>query len=109
MEENMQINEPVNTGQINELTEEIEKLKAENLSMKKQVLLDKAGCIKSELVSKAIPDDCEDIEGWIDEFKSANEILFKPQSFGSAFKPARANILNPKELMNNYIRNSRRI
>lgn len=98
-------------NQINELKEQIDLLKEENSNMKKQSLLEKAGCINTDLVLKAIPDDCEDIQEWIDNFKAANEVLFKqpPKSFGGSFKPSRTNILNPRELMNDYIRNSRRV
>ncbi len=97
--------EPVNED-ILSLKKQIENLKAENLSIKTIRALEKSGCIMPELAAKAVPADCENLQQWIDTFKSENEVLFQPpaQNHGGNFKPTKCNNLSPTELMNNYIR-----
>lgn len=90
--------------QLKSLQEELTTAKKENRFVKCQMLLDKAGCIKSDLVANIIPDDCEDIQAWIEEYKRDNEILFNKQDHGGAFKPSQINNLSPSELMNSFIR-----
>ncbi len=92
--------------QLKSLQEELSLTKKENLLVKRQLLLDKAGCIKSDLVANIIPDDCENIENWIDEYKRENGILFKNEieNHGGGFKPSLMNNLSPSELMNTFIR-----
>ena len=81
-------------------------MKKEKLLVKRQMLLDKSGCIKSDLVANIIPADCEDVQAWIDSYKEENGILFKQefQSHGGGFKPSSINNLSPSELMNSFIR-----
>ncbi len=68
--------------------------------------LDQAGCIKSELVAKDIPSDCEDLDIFIESYKSENDFLFKErkQSLGGAFKPSVTKNLTPSQQMDAYIR-----
>lgn len=88
------------------LKQELAKLKDENFNIKTISALEKAGCLKPELVLKAIPKDCESLQDWIESFKTENDILFKqpPQNHGGNFKPSNCSNLSPTELMNNYIR-----
>ena len=91
--------------QLKSLQEELALTKKENLLVKRQLLLDKAGCIKSDLVANIIPEDCQDIQLWIDEYKRENGILFKQEeNHGGGFKPVQINNLSPSELMNTFIR-----
>lgn len=90
--------------QLKNLYDELEKTKKENTLVKRQSLLDKAGCIKSELVVNVIPDDCEDVQGWIENYRKENTELFKLSNHGGFFKPANANNMTPSQLMNSYIR-----
>ena len=88
------------------LKNEISALKSENFNIKTISALEKSGCIKPELVINAVPKDCENLQDWIDSFKTENEILFRqpPQNHGGNFKPSHYSNLSPSELMNNYIR-----
>ena len=88
------------------LQKEIADLKAENRKIKASAALDKSGCIKTDLVIKALPDDCEDIQAWIDNYKEENEFLFKEQKpiHGGSYKPTQSANLSATEIMNNYIR-----
>lgn len=88
------------------LQDELALSKRENLTAKRTALLDKAGCISSELVAGIIPDECEDIQGWIDNYKKENELMFRPggAKHGGGFKPAASNNLSPSEMMNMFIR-----
>ena len=90
--------------QLKVLQDELALTRKANLLVKRQLLLDKAGCIKSDLVANIIPEDCEDIQLWIDEYKRENGILFKQENHGCGFKPSLINNLSPSELMNTFIR-----
>ena len=92
--------------ELSKLKEELSKLKAENFNLRARSALEKSGCIKPELAMKALPADCEDIQEWVDNFKSENDILFKSEavSHGGSFKPTQCSNLSPVEIMNNYIR-----
>lgn len=92
--------------QLKNLQEEFKKTQKENRLVKRTALLDKAGCIKSDLVVNVIPDDCEDVQGWIENYKKENEILFKKESttHGGNYKPSSTNNLSASELMNSFIR-----
>lgn len=89
-----------------EIQKELDALKISHRSLKIMRALDKAGCIKSELVAKDIPQDCEDLEQFIEEYKVQNDFLFKEkkQSYGGSFKPAAAKNLTPSQQMDAYIR-----
>ncbi len=92
--------------QLKILQDEFAKTKKENLLVKRQSLLDKAGCIKSDLVVNVIPDDCEDVQAWIDNYKKENAVLFKKENtnHGGGYKPSSGNNLSASDLMNSYIR-----
>lgn len=94
------------TQEIENLKKEITALKSENFNVKTLAALEKSGCLKPELVIKAVPKDCENLQDWIDTFKTENDILFKqpPRNHGGNFKPSNCCNLSPTELMNNYIR-----
>ena len=88
------------------LKKKVEDLMKENRKIKTLSSLNKFGCLKSELVAKEIPSDCENIDEWVQNYKNENEFLFSlpPESHGGNFKPSRSNNLSPTELMNNFIR-----
>lgn len=92
--------------QLKLLQEEFKRTKEENRTVRLQSMLDKAGCIKSELVLKDIPADCEDPKAWIEKYKQDNAFLFKQESsnHGGAHKPQGAKNLTPSQQMDNFIR-----
>lgn len=93
-------------GEIENLQKEIAELKQENRKIKNVAALDKFGCLKSELIAREIPQECENIDEWIRDYKKNNEFLFRQsaENHGGTFKPSRSNNLSPTELMNNFIR-----
>ena len=93
-------------GEIENLQKEIAELKRENRKIKNVAALDKFGCLKSELIAREIPQECENVDEWIRDYKTNNEFLFRqpPENHGGIFKPSRSNNLSPTELMNNFIR-----
>ena len=99
-------NDEKNVENLNDLKQEIEKLKQENQRIKFVSSLTKFGCLKPELVAGEIPNDCENLDEWVQNYKSENEFLFRQASenHGGSFKPAKTNNLSPTELMNNFIR-----
>lgn len=92
--------------QLKALQDEFAKTKKENQTVKRTALLDKAGCIKSDLVVNIIPEYCDDIEAWIKEYKKENEVLFKQEiiKHGGGYKPSSSNNLSPSQVMNSFIR-----
>lgn len=93
-------------GEIENLQKEIAELKRENRKIKNVAALDKFGCLKSELIAREIPQECENVDEWIRDYKTNNEFLFRhpSENHGGTFKPSRSNNLSPTELMNNFIR-----
>lgn len=92
--------------EIKKLLDEIKSLKEENFNVKTLAALERSGCLKPELVLKTVPKDCENIEEWIEGFKTENDILFGQTnlSHGGNFKPINCKNLSPNEIMNNFIR-----
>lgn len=92
--------------QLKTLQDEFTRTKEENKNVKRQAILDKAGCIKSELLLKEIPDDCRDVKAWVEVYKKENEFLFKSESksHGGGHKPQGNNTLTPSQKMDAYIR-----
>lgn len=92
------------------IQKELENTKKENITVKRIAQLEKAGCLKSELVAREIPEDCDDIIGFIKTYKENpdNAFLFgdKRQSHGGAFKPAKQNNTTPSQQMNSFIRSA---
>lgn len=89
-----------------EIQKELDALKQMNRNLKVMRALDKAGCIKSDLVAKDIPLDCEDLEGFIESYRESNKFLFnvKKQTIGGNFKASGAKNLSPSQQMDAYIR-----
>lgn len=89
-----------------EIQKELDSLKELNRNLKVMRALDKAGCIKSELVSKDVPTDCEDLNAFIENYKEENKFLFKSlkKTIGSTFKASGAKNLSPSQQMDAYIR-----
>ena len=93
-------------SELGKLQNEIENLKSENFNIKAISALEKAGCLNSELASKVVPKDCENINDWVEKFKSDNEYMFKKTqpNHSTTFKPSQCRTLNTNEIMNNFIR-----
>lgn len=91
-----------------EIQAELTALKATHRSLNIMRLLDKAGCIKSELVAKDIPEDCKDFEEFIENYKKENGFLFQSlqqkQNRGGSYKPSTTVNLTPSQQMDAYIR-----
>ena len=68
--------------------------------------LDKAGCIKSDLVAKDIPTDCENLDEFIKNYKEENKFLFTAtkKTIGSSFKTSAVKNLSPAQQMDAFIR-----
>ena len=94
------------SNEISKLKEEISLLKRENFNIKTLAALEKSGCLRPELAAKAVPENCENIQEWVEQFKAENDILFRKPALdhGSNFKPTQCTNLSPVEIMNNYIR-----
>ena len=92
-----------------EISKELEALKAEHRNLSIIQKLDKAGCIKSELVAKDIPADLsssDDLDKFIQNYKEENTFLFKTpkQNAGGTFKTSGRKNLTPSQQMDAYIR-----
>lgn len=91
-----------------EITKELNALKAKHKELEIIRILDNAGCLKSELVAKEIPNDCEYIKDFVDNYKEKNKFLFKQQkeNIGSSFKTSSTKNLTPTQQMDAYIRSA---
>ena len=92
-----------------EISKELEALKAEHRTLSIIQKLDKAGCVKSELVAKDIPSDLsssEELDNFIRNYKEENKFLFKTpkQNAGGVFKSSGRKNLTPSQQMDAYIR-----
>ena len=89
-----------------EIESELQTLKKSHYNLKVMRALDKAGCIKSELVAKDMPDNCEDLDKFIETYKEENKFLFKApkQNIGTSFKSSGAKNLTSAQKMDAYIR-----
>lgn len=89
-----------------EISRELEALRVSNRTLKVLRALDNAGCIKSDLVAKDIPEDCEDLDSFINNYKESNGFLFKPKKtfVGNSFKASGSKNLTPSQQMDAFIR-----
>lgn len=89
-----------------EIQKELDALKEVNRNLKVMRALDNAGCIKSELVAKDVPLDCDDLNAFIENYREENKFLFKSpkKTIGSTFKSSGAKSLSPAQQMDAYIR-----
>lgn len=94
--------------QFDELKIELEKIV--NVKKEQEILfkLEKAGCLKPKLVLSEIPADCEDLDGFIKNYKNENQFLFerKKQKHGFSFRGSRSSNYTTSQQMNNYIRSA---
>ena len=94
--------------QFDELKIELEKIV--NVKKEQEILfkLEKAGCLKPNLVLSEIPADCEDLDGFIKNYKNENLFLFerKKQKHGFSFRGSRSSNYTTSQQMNNYIRSA---
>ena len=86
-----------------EIQKELDALKKEHRNLSLIQKLDRAGCIKSELVAKVT---AEDLETFIEDYKENNKFLFKAQkqNAGGTFKASGIKNLTPSQKMDAYIR-----
>lgn len=89
-----------------QIEQELEQLRKSNRNLQIMRELDKAGCLKSDLVARDIPNDCENISEFIQKYKADNGFLFqvKKNSRGGAFKPSTTTNLTPSQQMDAAIR-----
>lgn len=91
-------------------TEEFEKelnfLKESHQTLRIMRALDNAGCLKSELVAKDMPADCENLDEFIKNYKEENKFLFKSpkQNISNSFKSSGSKNLSASQRMDAYIR-----
>lgn len=93
-----------------QIQQELDSLKLEHRTLSIMRKLDKAGCVKSELVAKDIPADLdvkEGLDSFIEKYKEQNAFLFKQPkagTIGGTFKASGAKNLTPSQQMDAYIR-----
>ena len=93
-----------------EIQNELDALKQEHKNLTVIRKLDRAGCIKSELVAKDIPDNLEsseELDKFIEQYKEENGFLFqesKSNNLGGTFKTCTTKVLTPSQQMDAYIR-----
>ena len=70
--------------------------------------LDAAGCLKSSLALKDVPEDCEDVDKFIETYRVENAFLFTKNktSHGGLFKTQNKQILSPSQRMDRVIRSA---
>lgn len=70
--------------------------------------LEMAGCLKPDLVLKDIPVDCENLDGFLADYKKNNNFLFKKEKVrhGFTFRGGKSTNYTPSQQMNNYIRSA---
>ncbi len=89
-----------------EISKELAALKIKHKELEIMRTLDNAGCLKSELVAKDIPFDCENLKDFVDKYKDENQFLFRHQkeNISSSFKTSTSKNLTPTQQMDAYIR-----
>ena len=93
-----------------EIQNELDALKQEHKNLTVIRKLDRAGCIKSELVAKDIPanlESSEELDKFIEQYKEENGFLFqesKSNNLGGTFKTCTTKVLTPSQQMDAYIR-----
>ena len=93
-----------------EIQNELDALKQKHKNLTVIRKLDRAGCIKSELVAKDIPDNLEsseELDKFIEQYKEENGFLFqesKNNNLGGTFKTCTTKVLTPSQQMDAYIR-----
>ena len=70
--------------------------------------LDARGCLKSSLAVKDVPEDCEDLDKFIETYCNENPFLFNKNKtrHGGLFKPQKTRILSPSQQMDRVIRSA---
>ena len=89
-----------------EIKSELETLKKAHRAELLMRKLDAAGCIKSTLVVKDIPENCDDIDTFIENYRSENSFLFNKNkiSGNDFFKPQKSQLLSASQQMDRVIR-----
>ena len=94
--------------QFDDVRKELESVKLQNFEQLALSKLDKQGCLRSALVFKDIPQNCENLDDFIENYKKNNPFLFKKQKskHGFSFKSGKNANYTPSQKMNNYIRSA---
>lgn len=94
--------------QFDDVRKQLESLKAQSFEQTAMMKLDKQGCLRSALVLKDIPQDCENLDEFIENYKKNCPFLFSKQKskHGFSFKGGKNANYTPSQKMNNYIRSA---
>jgi len=94
--------------QFDDVRKELESVKIRNFEQLALLKLDNYGCLRSALVIKDIPQNCENLDDFIENYKQNNPFLFKKQKskHGFSFKCGKNANYTPSQKMNNYIRSA---
>lgn len=95
-------------AQADEIRKELAQLRTAHRSEMIMRKFDAAGCLKSSLALKDVPEDCGDIDKFIENYRIENPFLFgKNKNFhGGLFKPQNKQILSPSQRMDKVIRSA---
>ena len=94
--------------QFDDVRKQLESLKAQSFEQIALMKLDKQGCLRSALVLKDIPQDCENLDEFIENYRKNCPFLFsnKKSKHGFSFKGGKNANYTPSQKMNNYIRSA---
>ena len=93
-------------AQAEEIRTELEALKRAHRAEVIMRKFDAAGCVKSSLALKDVPEDCEDLDGFVEAYRAENPFLFNKTKtkHGGFFKPQKTRILSASQEMDRAIR-----
>ena len=93
---------------VNNLKADFDSVSRQNYNQNIIRKLENAGCLKPSLVLKDIPEDCQNIDEYLEEYKNNNSFLFRqPKSrHGFSFKNGKATNFTASQQMNSYIRSA---
>lgn len=94
--------------QFDDVKKQLESVKAQSFEQIALMKLDKQGCLRSALVLKDIPQNCENLDEFIENYKKNCPFLFsnKKNKHGFSFKGGKNANYTPSQKMNNYIRSA---
>ena len=94
--------------QFDDVKKQLESVKIQNFEQLAILKLDKQGCLRSSLVLKDIPQDCDNLDEFIENYKKNYPFLFskKKNKHGFSFKSGKNANYTPSQKMNNYIRSA---
>lgn len=89
-----------------EISAELAQLKSAHRAEMIMRKFDAAGCVKSSLALKDVPEDCTDLDKFIETYRIENPFLFTKNKtlHGGLFKPQKTEVLTPSQRMDRAIR-----